>query len=471
MRFDPNLPPHSVEAEQAVLGGLMLAPEAWPLVSDTLSAEDFYRHDHQLIFESIRTLAEKQRPFDAVTIGEWFESRGKLELVGDGTYITELASTTPSAANVAAYAEIVVQYAGRRRLADVGRKAVESARQQDGREFPELLAELTQDIAGLQPAQRGGLRLAGETMIGWWKRWQDRYHSGTALTGLESPWAEFNRVTHGLQPSTAYLIAGRPSMGKSIAALNLAVFNALRGVTVGMFSLEMSIDDCHNRNVASVGRIPHDWVAELLSGKDRARAEVVGTLERLDGRRRALQGFFDAVGRKNQSRLEELARTSGDVVVEGRTPAEVDSDGEVIKDARIVRITLPPIASIAVCKPSYVAPMADDLRKLRKLYDDADALIESGAQKGRRELSAGLSRTDSSVSAAEDAVRAIDTFLSCDLTGACFLVSDWKDRCLVGKIALDRLGLEGDPKAWIQRIEAGLRRKYNVTKIVVGVSR
>ncbi len=260
MRFDPNLPPHSVEAEQAVLGGLMLAPEAWPLVSDTLSADDFYRHDHQLIFESIRTLAEKQRPFDAVTIGEWFESRGKLELVGDGTYITELASTTPSAANVAAYAEIVVQYAGRRRLADVGRKAVESARQQDGREFPELLAELTQDIAGLQPAQRGGLRLAGETMIGWWKRWQDRYHSGTALTGLESPWAEFNRVTHGLQPSTAYLIAGRPSMGKSIAALNLAVYNALRGVTVGMFSLEMSVDDCHNRNVASVGRIPHDWV-------------------------------------------------------------------------------------------------------------------------------------------------------------------------------------------------------------------
>ncbi|WP_080375360.1 replicative DNA helicase [Stenotrophomonas maltophilia] len=269
MRFDPNLPPHSIEAEQAVLGGLMLAPEAWPLVSDTLSAEDFYRHDHQLIFESIRTLAEKQRPFDAVTIGEWFESRGKLELVGDGTYITELASTTPSAANVVAYAEIVMQYAGRRRLADVGRKAVESARQQDGREFPELLAELTQDIAGLQPAQRGGLRLAGETLYGWYKRWEERYHSGGGLTGLETPWAEFNRVTHGLQPSTAYLIAGRPSMGKSIAALNVAVFSALKGLTVGLFSLEMSIDDCHDRNVASVGHILHEWVTRPRhSGED-----------------------------------------------------------------------------------------------------------------------------------------------------------------------------------------------------------
>lgn len=212
-------------------------------------------------------------------------------------------------------------------------------------------------------------------------------------------------------------------------------------------------------------------LSELLSDRDGARAAVVAALERLDGRRRALQGFMEAVGRKNQSRLEELARTSGEVMVEGRTPAEVDSDGEVIKDSRIVRITLPPIASIAVCKPSYVAPMADDLRKLRKLYDDADALIESGAQKGRRELSAGLSRTDSSVSAAEDAVRAIDAFLSCDLTGACFLVNDWRDRCLVGKIAIDRLGVAGDPKAWIQRIEAGLRRKHNVTKIVIGVSR
>jgi replicative DNA helicase len=261
MRFDPNLPPHSVEAEQAVLGGLMLAPEAWPLVSDTLAAEDFYRHDHQLIFQSIRVLAEKQRPFDAVTIGEWFESQGKLALVGDGAYIIELSSTTPSAANVTAYAEIVVQYAGRRRLADLGRKAIDSAFQQDGREFPEILAEVTQDLAGLQPAQRGGLRLAGETMGSWWSRWQDRYHSGTRMSGLETPWKDFNRVTHGLQPATAYLLAGRPSMGKSIAGLNLAIFNALRGITVGLFSLEMSFDDCHNRNVASVGRIPHDWVA------------------------------------------------------------------------------------------------------------------------------------------------------------------------------------------------------------------
>ncbi|MDH2022928.1 hypothetical protein N5J29_09180 [Stenotrophomonas sp. GD03680] len=212
-------------------------------------------------------------------------------------------------------------------------------------------------------------------------------------------------------------------------------------------------------------------LAELLTDRDSARAAVAAAFERLDGRRRALQGFMEAVGRRNQSRLEELARTSGEVVVEGRTPAEVDSDGEVIRDARIVRIQLPPISSIAVCKPSYVTPMADDLRALRKLYDEADALIESGGQKGRRALGAGLARTDSSVAAAEDAVRAIDAFLSSDLTAACFLVNDWKDRSRMGRLAIERSGAEGDPKAWIQRIEAGLRRKYNVTKIVIGVSR
>lgn len=218
-------------------------------------------------------------------------------------------------------------------------------------------------------------------------------------------------------------------------------------------------------------QLANERLAELLSDKERARGAVAAALERLDERRRALQGFMEAVGRKNQSRLEELARTSGDVVVEGRTPAEADSDGKVIKDARIVRITLPPIASITVCRPAYVAPMADDLRKLRKLYDEADALVENGEQKGRRALAAGLSRTGNSISAAEDAVRAIDAFLSCDLTSACFLANDWKDRCLVGKIAVDRLGIGGDARAWIQRFEASLRRKHNVTKIVIGVSR
>jgi len=262
MRFDPNLPPHSVEAEQAVLGGLMLAPEVWPLVSDILSEEVFYRRDHQMIYRAIRELSERDRPFDAVTLGEWFESQGKMELVGDGAYLIELASTTPSAANVAGYTEIVIEHFGRRRMIQAGADMIAAAKGRDGREFAEILADASQSVADLQPAQRGGLRLAAETLGDWYKRWSEKFWAEGTLPGLPTPWEDFNRITRGLQPATVYLLAARPSMGKSVAGLNVAMHAALKGVTVGLFSLEMSMDDCHNRNVAALARIPHDYVSD-----------------------------------------------------------------------------------------------------------------------------------------------------------------------------------------------------------------
>lgn len=255
------VPPHSIDAEQAVLGGLMLAPEAWPLVSDTLTEESFYRRDHQAIFAAIRDLAERQRPFDTVTLGEWFESQGTMELVGDGAYLVELSSTTPSAANVVAYAEIIIEHYGRRRMIQAGAAMIDSAQERD-RDFSEILADASQMVAELQPAQNGGLRLASESLGPWYKQWTERYHSGDTLPGIPTPWEEFNKVTRGLKPATAYLIAGRPSMGKSVAGLNVAVHAALNNVTVGLFSLEMSMDDCHNRNIASIAHIPHDYVSD-----------------------------------------------------------------------------------------------------------------------------------------------------------------------------------------------------------------
>ena len=102
-----RVPPQSVEAEQAVLGGLMLAPDAYDRVADQLNDQDFYRRDHQLIFRAIRELAEKGKPFDAVTLGEWFESQGHMDLVAGGAYLVELASTTPSAANITALSRTI----------------------------------------------------------------------------------------------------------------------------------------------------------------------------------------------------------------------------------------------------------------------------------------------------------------------------------------------------------------------------
>ena len=257
----PRVPPARVDAEQAVLGGLMLVPESWPLVADLLTADDFYRRDHRMIWEAIEALAGKARPFDAVTLGDWFESQGKADLVDGGAYLVELASTTPSAANIRAYAEIVAEQAGKRRLIEAGQAMVDGGFANDGRTLGELLSDATQSLSELQPAQSGGLRKAADSLTGWYHRFVESYERGGALSGLPTPWSEFNTITRGLQPSTLYLIAARPSMGKSVAALNLAMFTALRGKTVGLFSLESSIDDCHNRNIAALARVPHAWMA------------------------------------------------------------------------------------------------------------------------------------------------------------------------------------------------------------------
>ena len=131
-----RVPPHSIEAEQAVLGGLMIAPEAWIQVADRIRAEDFYRHDHRLIYETILELSERNQPFDAITLGERFEAKALSEQVGGAAYLVELASTTPSAANIAAYADIVREKSILRRLIEVGTQITSDGFQPGERSSP-----------------------------------------------------------------------------------------------------------------------------------------------------------------------------------------------------------------------------------------------------------------------------------------------------------------------------------------------
>lgn len=302
-----RVPPHSVAAEQAVLGGLMLAPESWPLVSDLLSDGDFYRRDHALIFRSIREAADAGKPFDAVTMLEWFEARGLLEQVGEGAYLVELASTTPSAANVKAHAEIVAEMATRRRLIEFGSDVVDAAFQRDGRNVSEVLTEAGQRLGELQPAQRGGLMLAADSLRGWFSEFQQRAERGERVTGLPTQWQALNDATHGLQPATLYLVAARPSMGKSVVGLNLATFNALRGKTIGLFSLEMSQSDCHARNVSSLGNIPHDW----LSAPDLKHTDsdaYTGRMRQAIGDLKGAQLFIDDTAGITVRQFEARAR-------------------------------------------------------------------------------------------------------------------------------------------------------------------
>ena len=239
-----RVPPQSVEAEQAVLGGLMLAPDAYDRIADQLVDSDFYRRDHQLIFRAIRELAEKSRPYDAVTLGEWFESQGLAEQVAGGAYLVELASTTPSAANIAAYAEIVREKAVLRQLIEVGTGIVNDGFQPDGRDSSEILAIAEQQVFAIAEAGargRSDFVPVTKALIEAFDVLQTRHASGGAITGLPTGYTEFDEMTAGLQPTDLIIVAARPAMGKTTLALNMAEYAAIKTKkAVAVFSMEMS---------------------------------------------------------------------------------------------------------------------------------------------------------------------------------------------------------------------------------------
>lgn len=254
-----RVPPQSIEAEQAVLGGLMLAPDAYDRVADQIVEEDFYRRDHQLIYRAIRDLAEKSRPFDAVTLGEWFDSQGLSEQVAGGAYLIELASNTPSAANITAYAEIVRDKAVMRKLIEVGTEIVNDGFQPDGRDSGEILAKAEQQVFAIAEAGARGrtdFTPVTKALSEAFDVLQTRYASGGAVTGLATGYTEFDEMTAGLQPTDLLILAARPAMGKTTLALNMAEYAAFRSKkAVAIFSMEMSASQLALRLISSVGRV------------------------------------------------------------------------------------------------------------------------------------------------------------------------------------------------------------------------
>lgn len=253
-----RLPPQSIEAEQAVLGGLMLAPDSWDRISDQLSDGDFYRRDHALIFRAIRELAEKNRPFDAVTLGEWFESQGLAEQVAGGAYLIELATNTPSAANITAYAEIVRDKAILRQLIDVGTGIVNDGFQPNGRDTEEILTEAQKNvtrIAGAADRDHGGLLLlrAGlkevyDDLLG--------FYNGTVAPGIPLPWPAVRKYVPGMADTDLIILAGRPGMGKSVGGQEIAEFVASGYGPVAVFSPEMSRKQVIMRMVSARTGVP-----------------------------------------------------------------------------------------------------------------------------------------------------------------------------------------------------------------------
>jgi replicative DNA helicase len=257
-----RVPPHSIDSEQSVLGGLMLDHRALAKVVDWLKEDDFYRKDHRVIYRAIRELIEKGKPADAVTLGEWFEENNLAELVGGVGYTIQLANATPSAANITAYAEIVREKAALRELIDLGTNLAGNAFDTKGRASTDLVAVASHTLAGMSAAgARGGLQPAKIAMKLQFAEMSERYNlGGDKLIGLPTPWAAVNRLTKGLRKGVLYVLGGRPSMGKSILGVQIAAFNALRGVRAALFSVEMTAQECLARAAAACGDIPHDWI-------------------------------------------------------------------------------------------------------------------------------------------------------------------------------------------------------------------
>lgn len=244
--------PQAIEAEQAVLGGLMLRPQAWMDVQDVLTAQQFYRRDHQLIWQAIEDVLKKGREADAVTIGEWFESRGKLELVGDGAYLIELSATTPSTANIRGYAEIVAETAKRRALIDAGQELMDAAYNPEGRSALDLIGSAQTRIGGLLDSEPCDLESVAPVMERVFHRLGERANNEGGISGLTTGDHDLDELLGGLQPGGVYVLAARPKMGKTTKAINIAEHVALRlRKPVAVFSFEMQPEELGDRMLAN----------------------------------------------------------------------------------------------------------------------------------------------------------------------------------------------------------------------------
>ena len=254
-----RLPPHSVEAEQSVLGGLMLDNSGWDRVADVVDSADFYRRDHQLIFAAIGTLSEKSVPSDAVTASEHLEKCSQLDDAGGLAYIGGLAKDTPSAANIRAYAEIVRERAMLRELIRVGGEIAGSAHANDGRGAVDLVDEAERKV--FEIAERGQRR--GTGFVGLKKilpdvidRLDELSHTEGDITGVATGFQKLDTLTAGLHGGELIIIAGRPSMGKTTLAMNIAENAAIAGkIPTAIFSMEMSSEQLAFRMIGSIGRV------------------------------------------------------------------------------------------------------------------------------------------------------------------------------------------------------------------------
>lgn len=256
-----RIPPHSVEAEQAVLGGLLIDNAAWDRVADYLTESDFYRYDHRLIYQHIGRLIGANRPADVITVFESLEKIKQTDDVGGLEYINNLAQNTPSAANIRRYAEIVHERGLLRKLVQVSDEISSDAFTPAGRDAQQILDSAEAKILGIsEEGARGqqGFISVQPLLAKVVERVEQLYgrQDQSEITGLSTSFIELDRMTTGLQNGDLVIVAGRPSMGKTAFAMNIAEHAAIeQGLPVAVFSMEMSGVQLVTRMLGTVGRL------------------------------------------------------------------------------------------------------------------------------------------------------------------------------------------------------------------------
>jgi replicative DNA helicase len=391
---DLKVPPHSLEAEQSVIGGLMLDNRAWDDIADIVNEQDFYRHDHALILRSINALAEDDQPYDVVTVSEWLGARGELDSIGGLAYLSILANDTPTAVNIKAYANIVREYSILRSLIQVGNEISASAYNADGKPSKELVDEAERKvflIAEQGAGNRQGFEAINELLGRAVKRVEEMYRSDTALTGIATGFNNFDDKTSGLQKSDLIIIAGRPSMGKTSFAMNLAENAAMHNEnSVAVFSMEMPGEQLALRMMSSLGRIDsHNLRTGKLDDHDWPR--LISSVNMLSKAKLFIDDTAALTPTELRARTRRLKREHGlDLViidyiqlmqVGGSTENRATEISEISRSLKALAKELQvPIIALSQLNRSVEQrpdkrPIMSDLRESGSIEQDADVIL------------------------------------------------------------------------------------------------
>jgi len=391
---DLKVPPHSLEAEQSVIGGLMLDNRAWDDIADIINEQDFYRHDHALILRSINALSENDQPYDVLTVSDWLGTRGELENIGGLAYLSILANDTPTAVNIKAYANIVREYSILRSLIQVGNEISASAYNSDGKPSKELVDEAERKVFLIAEQRAGnhqGFEAINELLGRAVKRVEEMYRSDTSITGIATGFTKFDEKTSGLQNSDLIIIAGRPSMGKTSFAMNLAENAALHNEnSVAVFSMEMPGEQLALRMMSSLGRIDsHSLRTGKLDDQDWPR--LISSVNMLSKAKLFIDDTAALTPTELRARTRRLKREHGlDLVivdylqlmqVGGSTENRATEISEISRSLKALAKELEvPIVALSQLNRSVEQrpdkrPVMSDLRESGSIEQDADVIL------------------------------------------------------------------------------------------------